>query len=399
MSNITSDFRLLIDSSPIQKKKEPKNITSEEKETTYDIFTKESYRIYQHIASLNRFLISIRRIYLSSDSRKPRYTGANKTNSKNVNDNNSNNEATQQIPGSASSLFAMFPANITHLTDRERDEIDFQAKLIIRRCMDRVKELEEAEKLRQELAAATASHRFAQFLKQVVPGASSGIETEDILSIHRSNMIWLLNKLLIDVSKLQKGQQEIRLTRALEKSENHLFNNATTLSNMSSSPSTTTGTTLSPLGLNWKSTKSTLSDTNLVASQSSTLSATADWMEDVHEDMDAFEQQLSQEQVQQLEKENETMLEEMNTTLNQVRQAEKALMEISTLQSQLTNHLAVQTLQTDRLYGDSLATTERVEQGNLQLIQAKERNRGTRKFMLIFLLGASLVLMFLDWYS
>jgi syntaxin 18 len=140
-----------------------------------------------------------------------------------------------------------------------------------------------------------------------------------------------------------------------------------------------------------------MSDTT--ASQQSTLSATTGWTEDVHEDMDAFEQQLSQEQMQQLEKENETMLEEMNTTLNQVRQAEKALLEISTLQSQLTNHLAVQTLQTDRLYGDSLATTERVEQGNLQLIQAKERNRGTRKFMLIFLLGASLVLLFLDWYS
>ncbi|KAI8343884.1 hypothetical protein BC941DRAFT_648 [Chlamydoabsidia padenii] len=258
--------------------------------------------------------------------------------------------------------------------------------------MDRVKELEQAEQLRKDQAAATTSRRLAQFFKQVVPGGV-GMETEDILSIHRGNMIWLLNKLLMDVSKLQKGQQEIRLTRELEKSENHLFNNATTLNNVSS-PS-------SSLGLNWKPSKSTDITTSHTESSSSSspLTSTMGWMEDIHEDMDAFEQQLSQEQMQQLEKENESMLEEMNTTLNQVRQAEKALMEISTLQTQLTNHLAVQTMQTDRLYGDSLATTERVEQGNLQLLQAKERNRGTRKFMLIFLLGASLVLLFLDWYS
>ncbi|ORZ24083.1 hypothetical protein BCR42DRAFT_402215 [Absidia repens] len=395
MPNITSDFQTIVQSSSHLKKKDTKNNAGQqEKHPTYDIFTKEAYRIYQHIDSLSRFLVSIRRAYLNSDSRKSRYAGVgNKS-------NNKSDKATDSNP--ANSLFAMFPTNITHLTDRERDEIDFQAKLIIRRCMDRVNELEEAEQLRKDQAAATTARRFAQFLNQVVPGATSGGEAEDILAIHRSNMIWLLNKLLMDVSKLQKGQQEIRLTRDLEKSENHLFNNSTSLlsttaTDTAAEPPTSSSSSSSPLlGSNWKATKSTITaDTPL----SSSATATTGWMADVDEDMDAFEQQLSQEQMQQLEKENESMLEEMNTTLNQVRQAEKALLEISTLQSQLTNHLAVQTMQTDRLYGDSLATTERVEQGNLQLMQAKERNRGTRKFMLIFLFGASLVLLFLDWYS
>ncbi|CAO3594083.1 unnamed protein product [Absidia cylindrospora] len=397
MPNITSDFQTIVQSSSHLKKKDTKNNTGpQEKHPTYDIFTKEAYRIYQHIDSLSRFLVSIRRAYLNSDSRKSRYTGASNK------DNNKNNKATDSNP--ANSLFAMFPTNITHLTDRERDEIDFQAKLIIRRCMDRVNELEEAEQLRKDQAAATTARRFAQFLNQVVPGATSGGETEDILAIHRSNMIWLLNKLLMDVSKLQKGQQEIRLTRELEKSENHLFNNSssllsTTATDTAAAATESPSSSSSPLlGSNWKATKSTITaDTQLSSSAAAT--TTTGWMADVDEDMDAFEQQLSQEQMQQLEKENESMLEEMNTTLNQVRQAEKALLEISTLQSQLTNHLAVQTMQTDRLYGDSLATTERVEQGNSQLMQAKERNRGTRKFMLIFLFGASLVLLFLDWYS
>ncbi|KAI8077802.1 uncharacterized protein BX664DRAFT_343518 [Halteromyces radiatus] len=375
MPNITSDFHALIQASQ-QEKHPTQEKTSLKDKKEYDIFTKEAYRIYQHIDSLTRFLLSIRRAYLSNDSRKSRYTNTNLKNSDNATTN---------------SLFAMFPTNITHLTDRERDEIDFQAKLIIRRCMDRVKELEEAERLRKEQAEAKASRRLANFLQQVIPGVpSSMVDIEDIIGIHRSNMVWLLNKLLMDVSKLQKGQQETRLTRELEKSENHLFNNNTMLTTSNQSTIETSSSS-SGLGLNWKATKSTITKDT---------SSSGEWaMTDIHEDMDAFEQQLSQEQIQMLEKENEAMLEEMNSTLNQVHQAEKALMEISTLQSQLTNHLAVQTMQTDRLYGDSLATTERVEQGNLQLQQARERNRGTRKFMLIFLFGASLVLLFLDWYS
>lgn len=37
-------------------------------------------------------------------------------------------------------------SNIKHLTDHERDQIDLQAKVVLSRCSDRVKELEALEK-------------------------------------------------------------------------------------------------------------------------------------------------------------------------------------------------------------------------------------------------------------
>jgi syntaxin 18 len=163
----------------------------------------------------------------------------------------------------------------------------------------------------------------------------------------------------MQVSKLQKDQQEIRLEREIEKSENQL--SKSNYAEALVTPATTTTYESTPL--------------------------------------DAFEEQLSAEQVQMLEKENSLMLEDLNNTLNQVKTAEKALIEISTLQTQLANHLAAQTIQTDKLYADAIATTETVERGNLQLISARERNKSSRKFMLAFLIGASFVLLFLDWYS
>lgn len=350
MPDLTSEFRVIVSSKeprhtekPRRKRKTFKDDASGQDDSmaSYDLFTKEAYRILQHITSLKQFLISIRRAYLD-DYVNPRSTRPAATSLK--------------LEGS-SSLFSMFPNNVSSLTDQERDEIDFQAKILIRRCMDRIKELEEAEKLRQrqeqERQGAILSRLF--FLNNATTVA------QDTLTLHRSSITWFLNKRLTEVSELQKSQQEIRLNRALEKTDNQLFRQTTVKQPMT---------------------------------------YTEDEEEEEKEQtFDTMDQELPQELIQVLEKENSAMLEEFNHTLDQVRNAEKALLEISTLQNQLTEHLAAQTAQTDRLYADSIASTERIEQGNLQLIGTREHNRGTRKFVLFLLIMASLVLLFLDWYS
>ncbi|KAL9545698.1 hypothetical protein MBANPS3_007034 [Mucor bainieri] len=368
MPNRTIDFRQLVETKaaliPSSQRKphaaSPRH-DKEGDEHSYDLFTKEAYRIYQHISSLKRFLITIRPAYLSTSKRSTHRS------------QQSHPQTTQQLDtGNTDSLFAIFSAGGgggggNHLTDRERDEIDFQAKLIIRRCIDRIKELEESEKMRQRNEAAKPASRLAHFLGTLTQnsggGGGGGVNEgskEDVLFVHRSSMTWFLNQQLMQVSQIQKEQQEIRLTREIEKSENQLS----------------------------KSTKPVYRPEAVDPQQHM-----------VQQDENPFEQALSQEQIQMLEKENSVMLEDLNNTLNQVKSAEKALLEISTLQTQLTNHLAAQTIQTDKLYADAIATTDKVEQGNLQLFRARERNKSSRNFMLIFLMGASFVLLFLDWYS
>jgi syntaxin 18 len=350
MPNITLEFRHLVEAKAavIPRKQPQVKRRDKHDEASYDLFTKEAYRIYQHIDSLKRFLVTLRPAYLSTNNRSS-YTRTNKPNA--------------ELPTNAKegdSLFAIFSiGNIQHLTDRERDEIDFQAKIIIRRCIDRIKELEESEKIRQTNEAAKPVSRLAHFFTSVLLPSM----TEDVLFVHRSSITWFLNQQLMQVSQIQKDQQEIRLTRELEKSENQL-------SKSSYEP---------PVVLNNQQ-QQQLEEPPTV-------------------EENPFEQELSKEQIQMLEKENSAMLEDLNNTLNQVKSAEKALLEISTLQTQLTNHLAAQTIQTDKLYADAIATTDTVEKGNLQLITARERNKSSRKFILAFLIGASFVLLFLDWYS
>ncbi|KAG2214655.1 hypothetical protein INT46_005672 [Mucor plumbeus] len=357
MPNRTLDFRHLVENkaSTVPHKPQqqpPRHGRDNQDESSYDLFTKEAYRIYQHITSLKRFLLTIRPAYLSTSKRPSTHYG------------HSNNNSLDDPAMGGDSLFAIFSGNIHSLTDRERDEIDFQAKLIIRRCIDRIKELEESEKIRQSNEASKPTSRLAHFLGKLGNPTGGGM-TEDVLFVHRSSIMWFLNQQLMQVSQIQKDQQEIRLTREIEKSENQLS-------------------------------KAMYVEPPVYIPEQQQQQQQQQQQE---EESNPFEQALSQEQIQMLEKENSVMLEDLNNTLNEVKSAEKALLEISTLQTQLTNHLAAQTIQTDKLYADAIATTEKVEQGNLQLITARERNKNSRNFMLIFLLGACFVLLFLDWYS
>lgn len=113
---------------------------------------------------------------------------------------------------------------------------------------------------------------------------------------------------------------------------------------------------------------------------------------------DDEELELSASQIMQFETENANILRDMQDNLASVQQAESRLMEISALQMELVAHLTKQTEQTEQLYEDAIATAATVEKGNVQLKEARRRARDSRKWILLFLVGASLSLLFLHYY-
>ena len=108
--------------------------------------------------------------------------------------------------------------------------------------------------------------------------------------------------------------------------------------------------------------------------------------------------ELSASQILQFEAENANILRTVQDTLESVQQAESRLMDISALQMELVTHLTKQTELTDQLYEDAIATTATVEKGNVQLREAKRRAKDGRLFILLFLIGAGLSLLFLHYY-
>ena len=108
---------------------------------------------------------------------------------------------------------------------------------------------------------------------------------------------------------------------------------------------------------------------------------------------------LSPEQILQFDAENSALLTHLSSTLSSVLAAEKSLLEISEMQTQLITHLAQQTELVDTLYEQAVGSVGEMRGAKEQLVKAKERSGEARLFLLVFLVGASLGLLFLDWYS
>ncbi|KAJ6509945.1 snare protein syntaxin 18/UFE1 [Mycena vitilis] len=386
----THDFRQVIrekeNELPAAKRRKTVKQTGEAERDPQPIagkeYVTEAYVILNHISTLTRMLANIRRPYLNVDSRA---APACRQPSRNL-----------DLDGSDKSW-----TGIRHLSNQERDQIDLQARVILTRCADRVKEMEALEKRRIELVASQANP-FSRLLPARLRRDAATM-TSDFVAAHRSSITWYLNRRLTEASQTQKEMQEERMKRQLERSK--------TLGSGAVREALTIGADPrldqeqpQPVASNW-----------LGGASSSLIAATlgapspveahhpapstpqfADIPPPSDDEDDDIE--LSASQILQFEAENANMLRNAQDNLESVQQAESRLMEISALQMELVTHLTMQTELTDQLYEDAIATTSMVEKGNVQLKEAKRRGKDGRLFILVFLIGASLSLLFLHYY-
>ncbi|KAF8631563.1 hypothetical protein AX15_002316 [Amanita polypyramis BW_CC] len=282
-------------------------------------------------------------------------------------------------------------ANIRHLTNEERDQIDLQARVILSRCADRIKEMEALEKRRAELIS-----RKKIFFMRFLPSGLHQDEvsaTSEFIAAHHSSITWFLSHRLTETSQGQKEMQEERVKRQLERSR-------------------TLGSSVGyeMLRLGSKDVQPAKSESggwlggasssifNAIGQQTSYQEKVPPLVGSAQSDEEDDDIELTASQIMQFETENANILRSVQDTLESVQQAESRLMDISALQMELVSHLTRQTELTDQLYEDAMATSSMVEKGNAQLREAKRRAKDGRIFVLLFLIGASLSLLFLHYY-
>ncbi|KAF8211206.1 snare protein syntaxin 18/UFE1 [Mycena galopus ATCC 62051] len=391
-SDRTQDFRQVIrekeNELPAAKRRKTKPTNEAERDPQIisgKEYVAEAYVILNHINTLTRMLANIRRPYLNVDSRT---VPTSRQPARNL-----------DLDASDQSWNA-----IRHLSNQERDQIDLQARVILTRCADRVKEMEALEKRRIDLVTSKANP-LARFLparlRQDVASLSS-----DVVAAHHSSITWYLNRRLTDASQSQKDMQEERIKRQMERSKTLGSGAAREVLNVGVDPLFNAEEPERVGGSSW-----------LGGASSSLIAATlgAPLPPEAHrptpsavkygeipppspDDDDDDDIELSASQILQFETENANILRNVQDTLEAVQQAESRLMDISALQTELVQHLTQQTRLTDQLYEDVITTTSTVEKGNVQLKEAKRRGNDGRLFILVFLIGASLSLLFLHYY-
>lgn len=278
--------------------------------TNPDRLTEECLAIYKRLKELKQYLITIRPSYLSS-SKASAYNDA--------------------------------------LSEKQRDEIDYETRMILQQQMNQIRALEDLEK--ERIQKHQARSKLAKLLTDPkVEGTDKTIE------LHRAGIFWFLNDRLKSVSELHAEQQELRLRRQLDKNKPQYGRKVGSAVSSGMKPKI----------------------------------------------LPEFEQeylakQLPQEQLLELESENNALLTELEHSLQQARTAEKALYEISELQTNLASHLASQNDRIQTMLEDAFQTSDDVSSANRQLESARTKNRRASKIIVFSSLIISIILLFYDW--
>jgi syntaxin 18 len=229
--------------------------------------------------------------------------------------------------------------------------------------------------------------------------------SSDFLAAHHSGVTWYLSRRLAEASQAQKEMQEERVKRQLERTRSlgsGAAREVTQFGQKDKGHAPIPGQPRETLVGSWLGDASSniLAATGIGTSSRGSSSGTPPTHDIAtpSDDEEDEELELSASQILQFETENANILRTVQDTLESVHQAEQRLTDISMLQMELVNHLTRQTELTDQLYEDAIATTSTVEKGNEQLKEAKRRAKDSRLFILVFLIGASMSLLFLHYY-
>lgn len=254
------------------------------------------------------------------------------------------------------------------LTDKQRDDIDYETKLILQQTLLRIRSLEELE-----------GQLVARENKGSGGGVFSGffvdVKEESRLKIarsHRQAVLWFLNDRLKEVSSKHSAQQEIRLSRQSEKSKSKIHNIGDDSLSRSNKPSLTAKL------------DSKRKNNNYVDSAAA------------QEEIPEVLRNLTETQLAQLETENSALLDELDASLSKAQAAEKSLYEISSIQTQLAQHLSTQTEKIEHLMADAEQVQDDIEGANKQLESAKTRNKKASKIIIYTSLGFAGLLLFYD---
>nr|XP_015814920.2 syntaxin-18 isoform X3 [Nothobranchius furzeri] len=243
------------------------------------------------------------------------------------------------------------------MTENERDQIDQDAQIFMRTCSEAIKQL------RTEVEKQVTSAQMKE---------------------HKGAVLDIIDMYLRDVCNLYSEQRAIRVKRMVDKKRlsklvpEHPVRVEKTQKTIEVEPTEE------------KTVKEQSSEKNVSEVQSGSVNL---WEEGRVED------ELSPEEIQMFEQENQRLVSEMSNLVDEVRQIEGSVMEISRLQEIFAEKVLQQESEIDGIHQLVVGATENVKEGNEDIREAIKNNAGFRVWILFFLVMCSFSLLFLDWYD
>ncbi|KAJ3117958.1 hypothetical protein HDU96_004634 [Phlyctochytrium bullatum] len=402
-------------------------------ESLSDGFLREAYDIFSHILALKHFLTRIKPVYLDAFRHRHLDRTAAPT--------------TPTAPLDTTSPLAILRsieqqlAGATTLADAQRTQVDLAARTFVEAASRRIKALEMACGPEAVAVAASRGGAAGGLLGMlglgVAPGAAAAHEAR--VREHRQGVVWLLQKRLMDASVQMQGIQgkwlEMRAARQLSLSNTQKASLPTTAKQdatpgqfpapgggavgliasvgraavgaVTAAASGLSGSRAAlqdaDVGDTWAGGWDSDDDEDAPAKPKATGGvegfkvASVDDQEEEEED-EEWMRMLPGTQRTMLEREHELLQAELQSGLEQVRNATQSLQEISSLHAELAFHLQEQEKTIQRLHEEAVVATHNVESANVYLNKAYKNFGDSRLWLIVFFAVSTLSLLFLDWF-
>ncbi|KAM9409305.1 syntaxin-18 isoform 1-T1 [Pholidichthys leucotaenia] len=249
---------------------------------------------------------------------------------------------------------SLITSDLSRMTDSERDQIDQDAQIFMRTCSEAIKQL------RNEAEKRVASIQMKE---------------------HQGAVLDLVEMYLKGVCKLYSEQRAIRVKRMVDKKR---------LARLAPDHYSRVERPVQVEPMEEKTAEEENSEKSVSEVSNNPINL---WEEGQVED------ELSPEEIQMFEQENQRMVSEMNSLVDEVRHIEGKVVEISRLQEIFAEKVLQQETEIDSIHQLVVGATENVKEGNEDIREAIKNNAGFRVWILFFLVMCSFSLLFLDWYD
>ncbi|XP_074640339.1 syntaxin-18-like [Tubulanus polymorphus] len=260
-----------------------------------------------------------------------------------------------------------------HMTDDERDRIDLDAQTFIQTCQETIRILR-MEAFNNKISSQMKEHREAMFdlIQTYLKGICKIYSEQRAIRVKRA-----VDKKRI--SRLEPVEKKVRHSRSVEPSDSS-----------TSVDSDTTNSSLKNVDPIKTASPSIITPPVKERPPAPKFIPTTFGEE---------EDELSPEEINAFEQENQQVYHEMNSIVDEVRQIEGKVVEISRLQEIFADKVLEQEGDINRIADTAVGTTENIKEGNEEIREAMKNNASFRVWILFFLVVLSFTLLFLDWYN
>lgn len=99
---------------------------------------------------------------------------------------------------------------------------------------------------------------------------------------------------------------------------------------------------------------------------------------------------------QMIQEESQALYDELMHLSDRVHDTERMMHEIATLNQMLSSQIMNQAEQIEQIYTDAVQASYNMVTGNRHLTKAAEYSRSSRRYILVLMICASIILLFLD---